>query len=203
MHEPIDRRTFVGLSGAAAVALAGCTGGGPTETETPTSDATPTEAKGGSGEDPEGGQTATGTGQAGFASGTTIELGGEVDGWVGRAPTAIKGTTNPPLRLQAGANYTITWENLDGKEHELHIEDDKGSVVEKSDSAEGKGETVTMELTATTEMVSYFCKYHPESMRGDVSVSGSSGTDTATGDGTDTATGGGTDTGDGGGGSDY
>lgn len=191
MQKPIDRRTILEFSGAVAVAFAGCTGDqeqGQTETESPTDATTPSEAVGGGGEDPEGGQSPTGTGEAGMKAGTEIKLGGQVSGWTGQAPSSIKGTTNPTLQLKSGADYTLTWENLDGKEHELRLEDDSGSVMVKSNSAEQKGKTVTAQFTARTEMTSYFCEYHPQSMRGNISTgsttgSGGTATGTQTGDG--------------------
>jgi glucose/arabinose dehydrogenase len=68
--------------------------------------------------------------------GTTIELGGEIPGWVGQAPSSIEGTTNPTLRLQAGAEYTVSWVNLDGAPHDFHVLDSEGNEIDGTGAPE-------------------------------------------------------------------
>ena len=71
-------------------------------------------------------------------------------GWQGQAPTSIKGKTNPPLSLQPGTTYELTWVNLDGVEHELIIEDANGNELKATESASQKGATRTVTFTATS-----------------------------------------------------
>jgi len=52
-----------------------------------------------------------------------IELGGETAGWVGQAPSDIEGETNPTLELEEGQTYVVTWENLDGLQHDFVLLD--------------------------------------------------------------------------------
>lgn len=73
-----------------------------------------------------------------------IELGGQTNGWQGQTASDIEGQTNPTLSLGPGTTYDLTWENLDGQEHELIIEDANGNELNASDSSEEQGETVTL-----------------------------------------------------------
>ena len=100
----------------------------------------------------------------------SIRLGGDAEGWEGEEPPDIEGETNPTLSLQAGTTYELTWENLDGEEHEIIIEDEEGNEFEASDESDQEDETVTMTFDATEEMAAYYCEYHPEAMRGEISV---------------------------------
>lgn len=104
----------------------------------------------------------------------TIRLGAEAEGWQGQAPSDIEGETNPAITLQAGMSYDLTWENLDGEEHELIVADAAGNEIEASDESEQEGETVSMVLEVTEEMAglsgTYYCEYHPEAMRGEISI---------------------------------
>lgn len=57
-----------------------------------------------------------------------FRFGGREQGWYGRAPEAIDreaiaGIANPPLRLEPGAVYEVTWENLDGLPHNFAFRD--------------------------------------------------------------------------------
>lgn len=121
----------------------------------------------GGGGDDEGGDD-EGSGNGGETQ--TIRLGGATDGWQGQEPSDIADRTNPALALQAGTTYELTWENLDGAEHELIIEDDEGTELEASDSSEEQGETVTLTFDAAEGMASYYCEYHPEAMRGEITL---------------------------------
>lgn len=102
----------------------------------------------------------------------SFKLGGKTGGWVGQAPTNIEGKTNPSLQFQAGTTYELTWENLDGAEHELIIEDKDGNELEATESASQKGETRTITFEATDKMAQYYCEYHPQSMRGSIELGG-------------------------------
>ncbi|WP_227354343.1 plastocyanin/azurin family copper-binding protein [Haladaptatus salinisoli] len=165
-----SRRSVLRLSGSAlaATTLAGCTGGGggdsgTTTTTTKTDDGgTSTTTSGGSNGDRE-----------------EIRLGAKQSGWVGRKPQSIAGEKNPTLSLKAGQKYKLTWENLDGMEHELLIVDDSNGKLEesdkklvKSDDAKKKGETVTVTFTASKQMAQYFCEYHAQTMKGRVKLEG-------------------------------
>jgi plastocyanin len=105
-----------------------------------------------------------------FFQETTYELLGRVDGWQGQSPDEIAGETNPTLQLVAGQTYTITWENGDGAQHNLVIEDADGNDLESTELLDEEGETLTLEFTASEEMAEYYCAVHPQSMRGSIEV---------------------------------
>ena len=117
----------------------------------------------------------------------TFELGGEVAGWQGQSPSSIEGQTNPTLELEAGQEYQIIWENLDGAPHNVVIEDADGNTLVRTELMSEQGATQSVTFTANEEMAEYYCEAHPQSMRGDVSVSGA-GTETETATETTTAT---------------
>ncbi|WP_266081901.1 cupredoxin domain-containing protein [Haladaptatus caseinilyticus] len=144
-----SRRTALKLTGSAltTTALAGCTG------SLPGSDDGKQEG-----------------GSKNKKKGKEIRLGAEQSGWKGRAPKSIKGKKNPTLTLKPGQKYTLTWENLDGKEHELYIVNKEDKPVVKSEDAEEKGKTVSTTFTASKKMTQYYCEYHPQSMRGDIKL---------------------------------
>ena len=130
---------------------------------------------------------------------TTFQLGGEVAGWQGQSPSSIEGQTNPTLELEAGQEYEIVWENLDGAPHNVVIEDANGNNLVRTDLMSDQGATQSVTFTASEEMAQYYCEVHPQSMRGDVSVSGgatatetttetTTGTETETETATETAT---------------
>ncbi|WP_227357046.1 cupredoxin domain-containing protein [Haladaptatus salinisoli] len=104
--------------------------------------------------------------------GTPIILGGEVKHWLGLAPSRIHGEENPALRLRAGRTYTLVWINVDGKEHELIVEDSNGNELVATESASTPGATRHVTFTARREMNQYYCEYHPKSMRGNVRLGG-------------------------------
>lgn len=114
------------------------------------------------------------TAMAGEASAQaqTYRFGGEVQAWQGRAPSAIEGQENPTLELEAGQEYEVVWENLDGALHDFTIQDSEGSILEQSEQVDQQGETASLTFTATPEMAQYVCTIHPNSMVGDVEVSG-------------------------------
>jgi PGF-CTERM protein len=102
----------------------------------------------------------------------TIELGGDTAAWMGRAPESISGEENPTLELEAGQDYEIVWENVDGQPHNIAIRDSDGNNIEATPTITEQGATQTLSFTATEEMATYICEVHPTTMVGDVSVGG-------------------------------
>lgn len=188
-RDELTRRTALKVTGsvvtASMVALAGCSDGGGddgsdggdgqengtdgADGDDNESDGDDNESDGGEGNESDGDDNES---DADGGSGNTIELGAETSGWVGQAPPDIEGETNPSLSLETGTTYELTWENLDGVEHELIIEDGDEEELEASDSAEEEGETVTLTFEATEEMAAYYCEYHPDAMRSEITVGG-------------------------------
>ncbi|WP_135366541.1 PQQ-dependent sugar dehydrogenase [Halosimplex halophilum] len=119
---------------------------------------------------------------------TAYEFGGEVAGWQGQSPDEIADETNPTLELQAGTEYEITWENLDGQPHDFVIRDENGEELVGTDVFSEEGETHSFTFTASEEMAEYICTVHPTSMVGDIEVSAGAG-GTPTEDGTPTGDG--------------
>jgi hypothetical protein len=111
---------------------------------------------------------------------TTFRLGGKIAGWMGRSPSSIKGKTNPTLEMQAGKTYKIWWKNLDGAPHNVVIEDANGNNLVRTKIITGKGSTQSVTFTASTKMAEYYCEVHPQSMRGNVSISGGGANETET-----------------------
>jgi glucose/arabinose dehydrogenase len=99
----------------------------------------------------------------------TLELGGEISGWQGRAPETIAGEENPTLELDAGVDYRIRWTNLDGMGHNIALLDEAGEVIERTAVMSEQGATQTLEFTARKAMAEYVCEPHRASMRGAVS----------------------------------
>lgn len=165
-----SRRSVLRLSGSALATtmLAGCMGEGGGDSGT-TSTKTKTETE-------DGGTTTTGSSSGGPKE---IRLGSKQSGWVGRKPQSIAGKKNPTLSLKAGQKYKLTWENLDGMEHELLIVNDSNEKLAesdkklvKSDDAKKKGKKVSVTFTASNKMTRYFCEYHPQTMKGQVKLEG-------------------------------
>ena len=129
-----------------------------------------------------------GIGDIGRAQATAIELEGDTGGWVGRSPESIAGETNPTLPLEAGETYSVTWTNGDGAPHSFIIENADGDRLAGTQIVEQEGESRTVEFEATPEMVSYYCEVHPDSMRGEVSISGGTTTEGETTQGNETTT---------------
>ncbi|GAA0232286.1 plastocyanin/azurin family copper-binding protein [Haladaptatus pallidirubidus] len=149
-----DRRTALKTLGGVGV-LAGV-GGTATGQET-------------GGEPSDGGQSDGGQ----SVRGTPILLVGEIEHWYGLAPSQIHGEENPTLSLRPGQQYTLVWMNVDGKEHELIIEDPDGNEITATESTSTPGATRQATFTAAERMSQYYCEYHPQRMRGDVSVGNS------------------------------
>ena len=156
-----SRRTVLRLGGTTAVAalLAGCGGGG-----------------GGNGGEENGGGDGNESGGGGGGEALEpgeIKLGGETQAWMGQEPEQIADEENPTLTLQEGESYEITWENLDGAEHNLQIIDDSDQVVDdyETELMSEEGETLTLEVDeVTSEMAGYICEPHQGTMNGDIQV---------------------------------
>ncbi|WP_134672400.1 PQQ-dependent sugar dehydrogenase [Halorussus marinus] len=99
-------------------------------------------------------------------------FGGEVAGWMGREPSEIADTTNPTLELEPGQEYAFTWENTDGRPHNVAILDGEGEALESTEIINEEGATQTLQFSATEEMAEYVCEVHPASMRGSISFGG-------------------------------
>jgi hypothetical protein len=123
----------------------------------------------------------------------TIILGARVGHWLGLAPRAIEGARNPTLGFIPTERYKVIWVNLDGKEHEFQIIGQKngenGQVLYRTGSSSNEGETRSLTFKPTDRIRRYRCRYHPESMNGNINRSGQFG-----GGGTFTGTSGGTGT---------
>lgn len=104
--------------------------------------------------------------------GETIQLGGEVAGWIGEAPASIEGETNPTLQLEPGTEYTVAWENLDGVPHDFVIQDANGENIEGTDVISEEGVVTELTFTASEEMDQYICTIHPTTMVGDIQFGG-------------------------------
>lgn len=102
--------------------------------------------------------------------GSEFALDGDSDGWMGTAPEAISGETNPTLQVQAGETYTFTWTNVDGSPHNVVIADADGNAIERTAIIETEGETQSLEFEATAEMSTYYCEVHSDSMRGEIAT---------------------------------
>lgn len=99
-----------------------------------------------------------------------FELGGNTQGWVGRAPAAIDGTQNPTLPLSAGSTYKVRWENVDGLPHNFVILDADGNSLLSTEIIEEQGAVQEVQFTASEEMASYYCQVHPSTMEGDITL---------------------------------
>ncbi len=118
-------------------------------------------------------------GGAGFGTAqeaaTTYRFGGEVAGWQGRAPPGIEGETNPTIELEAGTEYEVVWENLDGQPHDFVIQDDQGDDLVGTEITNEEGATLSFTFTASEEMAQYVCTVHPTTMVGDVEIAAGDG----------------------------
>lgn len=78
------------------------------------------------------------------------------------------------IDAEAGEGITFIFENRDNVEHSFTIDD----VVDVE--APG-GEEARDTFTVPDSTVEFYCRYHPDQMRGEVIVGGSSGADTGGG----------------------
>ena len=106
---------------------------------------------------------------------TSFLLDGATSGWVGRQPSSISGTTNPPLRLEAGQQYEVTWVNADGEPHNFVVQNGQGESLVRTEIITDQGARQTVRFTAEPAMTEYYCEVHPNSMRGPVELSGQGG----------------------------
>ncbi|WP_227373743.1 cupredoxin domain-containing protein [Haladaptatus halobius] len=109
------------------------------------------------------------------AQAETFRLGGEVVAWHGRAPQSIAGQDNPTLQVEAGQQYRVVWENVDGQPHNFAIHDADGNALMSSEIIQQQGETQTVTFTASPEMAQYICEVHPTTMVGEMQISGGGG----------------------------
>lgn len=153
-------------SAAAATALvAGCGGGGGGDDGG--------DGGGGGGGDGGGGNGGGETDVSAWEDVEEIELEGQTSGWVGVSPDPIADEENPTLVLFNGQEYTISFENTDGQEHNLQILDGDGSIVDdyETDSISSEGETATLEgVQASDEMTNYICEPHESTMDGSIQI---------------------------------
>jgi len=105
----------------------------------------------------------------------TYRFGGHVEAWEGREPEAIAGESNPTLQLEAGTEYEIVWENLDGVIHNFVIQSEDGRELAATEDVTEEGATASVTFTATAEMARYICIYHQSTMVGDIEVEGEAG----------------------------
>ncbi|WP_241433880.1 MULTISPECIES: PKD domain-containing protein [Natrialba] len=103
---------------------------------------------------------------------TQIEFDGQTAGWVGIAPDSIADEKNPTLTLQEGETYEIGWTTGDDANHNIAIYDDSDEVVDDlaTEETADPGDDQWLEFEASSEMVTYICEVHPNSMVGDIQV---------------------------------
>lgn len=78
----------------------------------------------------------------------------------------------PDAELEAGQEYEVVWENPDGQLHDFTIQNSEGTNLGQTEQVNQQGATASMTFTATPEMSQYICTIHPNTMVGDVEVSG-------------------------------
>lgn len=104
------------------------------------------------------------------SQGQQFTFDARITGWI-----APDGTQNPTLSLEAGTQYTVQWTNADGAPHDFDIRDANGNPILQSPTLREQGATQTVEFTASEEMATYICSFHPTTMVGDIQVSGGAG----------------------------
>lgn len=108
----------------------------------------------------------------------TAKLVGNEYRWIGS-----NNSTNPTLNITSGVDNQITIKSIEGdtEEHELIIEgisaagDEEGEELIASEEVEdGSSTTVNFnpsdEETNDYQSLEYYCKYHPDTMRGMVQI---------------------------------
>lgn len=79
---------------------------------------------------------------------------------------------NPSIELQAGKEYKIWFENIDGAPHNMTIQDAEGNVLAQSKTISNEGATAAVTFTAKPTMAQYICTIHSPTMVGDINVTG-------------------------------
>jgi len=150
------------------------------------------------------------------AQAQTFELELTEDGFVGRSPSGISGTTNPTLEMEAGNEYTVSasftyFPEMEGlpARHNLALRTEGGTpfrseyIFPDDDDPESPSteQSVSATVEATSDMTAYLCEEHMGE-GGDIAVSGGDmgdgGDGGMTATATDTPMGDGGDGGDGG-----
>lgn len=161
----LPRRAVVRAAAAFAggASLAGCTSSqlDPRDTETP--EVKDENRDPGSGEQPEHEES-----EEAVIGATEIRLEAYQEGWEGVEPEEIAGEVNPRLDLEVGAEYELSFENADGREHELELRDENEEPLESSDHVEEEGDVGRVAFEATEEVEWYVCEYHEQRMHGAV-----------------------------------
>ncbi|PGF15015.1 PKD domain-containing protein [Natrinema sp. CBA1119] len=113
-----------------------------------------------------------GTGGIEIDPDTQIEFDGQTAGWLGIAPDSIADEENPTLILQEGETYEIGWTTGDGAEHNIAIYDENDAVVGDlaTERVTEPGDDQWLEFEASSEMVTYICEVHPNTMVADIQV---------------------------------
>jgi plastocyanin len=79
------------------------------------------------------------------------------------------GSENPELSLKANTNNTIQIQNPTDAEHELIIESQGNEVATSGDISPGSSGQLSIRPNST-DVLEYHCEYHPETMKGTISV---------------------------------
>lgn len=102
-----------------------------------------------------------------------IRLRATASRFEGVEPEFIDGEENPTLVLTEGEEYVITWENADGKSHNLELWDENERIVDghSTEVMGEKNETRSLEFEATAAMTEYICRIHVDwGKRGDLEI---------------------------------
>lgn len=157
MVDPLSRRQVLRASAVGiAVTVAGC---GSSE------DGDDGDGGGGNGDGGDGGPVE-------LEGGTRIDFDGITAGWEGLEPSSIEGAQNPTLSLIEGETYEMGWSQGDGATHNIAIYDESDAVVDdlQTDVVTEPGDDQWLEFEASSEMVTYICEVHPNTMIGDIEV---------------------------------
>ena len=151
-ESPLSRRTLLKVTGAATAAtlVAGCNGNGDDDDDEEVDT------------DPDAWEDVD-----------EIEFISHSSDWEGVAPEMIEGVMNPEVVLFEGEDYTFTWENDDGGNHNIAIWDDNEDVVGDyaTETTSEQGATQELEVTASDDMAEYVCEPHASpGMRGDIII---------------------------------